>query len=313
MSDIACTNSVDIIMPTYNPDPALVRRAIASIVGQTYRDWRLFIVNDGGEADISGMVRGFGDRRIDYYDMPHRGKPAALNFAIGRGAAKYIAYLDDDDIWYPNHLEAAVSCMEQNGARFVHTDAHEISVTREGDVFKEIARGSLNRGIVTDTTLWFVSHINAVHERSLLDDAGIYDEERTFFIDWDMFQRMARHARPHHLKVVTCAHYWYLDGKRAETNIISSIHRKNPELSKKALHEMFRRAYEIVSAEDFADIVEELLEKDSRLEQTIGELNRIYQSRTWQWGSRIIGFVRMLAPENSLRRKIIQGCTRLLK
>ncbi len=313
MSDVTFSNSVDIIMPTYNPDLTLVKRAIASIVDQTYKEWKLFIVNDGGEAELSGIVKEFNDERINYYVIPHKGKPGALNFAISKGAAKYIAYLDDDDIWYPNHLETAISYMTENNVRFLHTDAHEIYVTREGENFKEVSRGSLNKGIITDITMWHISHINAVHERSLLEDAGSYDENRSFFIDWDMFQRLAKHAKPYHLKVITCEHYMYLDGKKSETNIISSIHKNDAALSRKAHHEMFKRAFEILSADDYVELLNDWQVKDAQINQMIEKLNRIYHSRIWRWGSKFIGFLRVLVPENSLRRKVILKGTQPLR
>jgi glycosyltransferase involved in cell wall biosynthesis len=260
------SNAVDIIMPTYNPDLKLIRRAIASIIGQTRKDWRLFVVKDGGDADIQGVIEGLGDARISYYGLPHGGKAAALNFAISKGQAKYIAYLDDDDIWYPDHLETAIGFMSEKGVRFLHTDAHEVFVKAGGGEFSEVSRRRLNRGAISDKTLWYISHINVVHERSLMELAGGYDESKRFFIDWDMLIRLAEHARPHHLKVYTCEHYMYLDRGEKKSNIISGVHQKDPELSRKAHHEMFKRAFRLLTADDFAELAMECGSMSARQE-----------------------------------------------
>lgn len=247
---------VDIIMPTYNPDMGLLKRAVNSILNQSFTDWKLFLVQDGGENDISEQAIEINDSRIYLERISHRGKAATLNYALAKGAAPYIAYMDDDDIWYPTHLEDALACMKDFNARFVHTNAHEIFLKKEASGFVEIYRQDLNKGLITDKTLWYVSHINAVHTRELWELAGPYDENRDFFIDWDMFIRLAKHSRPHHCQAYTCEHYLYLDEKQGALNI-SGKHTRNPERSKIKHAEMFAKAFELLEPKDFAELCQE--------------------------------------------------------
>jgi glycosyltransferase involved in cell wall biosynthesis len=265
-------DSVDIIMPTYFPNPVYLKRAIQSIINQTYSNWKLYLVQDGNDRDVRSLVDEIDDDRIQYFEMPHKGKPAALNFALSKGSSSHIAYLDDDDIWYPNHLQETVSYMARTGAKFVHTDSYEIFISTEGDRFEEISRRSLNKGVITNKTLWYISHINAVHERELLDQAGVYDDSMPFFIDWDMFQRLAKYAKPHHLNIYTCEHYMYLNKDKKESNTISSAHKKDPELSKRMHLEMFKRSFDLLSAQDFAEFVRDWQSKTNQLEQKSNEL-----------------------------------------
>src|SRR5262249_53868364 len=155
-------------------------------------------------------------------------KAAALNHGLKQGDAKYVAYLDDDDIWYPNHLEVAISGMCEGRVRLVHTDAYEVFLRKTGDAYREISRNVLNRGALSDLLLWYVSHINTVHERSLIEEAGPYDEKRQVFIDWDMLLRMAHVSKPYHVPVVTCEHYIYLDDGDRKDNTISRVHSADP-------------------------------------------------------------------------------------
>jgi glycosyltransferase involved in cell wall biosynthesis len=261
------TSNVDIILPTFNPKPEFIDRAIQSVINQTYDDWSLYIVQDGGEEDLKDIIERSGDSRVHFLSIPHQGKAAALNYAIAQGGAKFVAYLDDDDIWYPNHLEVAVFTMCEKHIRFLHTDAHEIFLRKVGDQYREISRNVLNRGSLSDLLLWYVSHINTVHERSLIEKAGPYDETRRMFIDWDMLLRMAHFAKPHHLPIVTCEHNIYLTPDNKTANTISRVHSIDPEYSRAMHDEMFRRAFELLAPEEFVIIVRELDTKTAQLSQ----------------------------------------------
>src|SRR5690606_10641249 len=79
-----------VLMTTYNRQ-GIIANAIQSVIDQTFSDWNLIIVNDGGE-DISELIQTFNDDRIKYFNISHKGKSAALNFAIANSQSKYIAY-----------------------------------------------------------------------------------------------------------------------------------------------------------------------------------------------------------------------------
>ena len=165
------TSTVDILLPTFDPKPALLRRAIQSVIDQTHDNWSLCVVQDGGDRSLAEIIGEPRDPRVHLLSIRHQGKAAALNHGLKQGDAKYVAYLDDDDIWYPNHLEVAISGMCEGRARLVHTDAYEVFLRKAGDAYREISRNLLNRGALSDLLLWYVSHINTVHERSLIDEA----------------------------------------------------------------------------------------------------------------------------------------------
>ena len=102
---------VSIILPTFNR-PLYLAQAISSAVRQRYGNIQIIVVNDGG-CDVSGIVKSFGDPRIVFINRQHnRGKAFSLNEAIATAKGKYIAYLDDDDIYYPHHIETLVNAVE---------------------------------------------------------------------------------------------------------------------------------------------------------------------------------------------------------
>ena len=104
---------VTLLMGTYNR-PDYLREAIRSVVNQTMKDWELILMNDGG-VDVGDMVQAFDDHRIQYYHDPvNRGFAFRLNEGLKRAAGEYIAYLGDDDLYYPNHFEVLSKALDEN-------------------------------------------------------------------------------------------------------------------------------------------------------------------------------------------------------
>src|SRR5205085_178094 len=97
-----------------------------SIFAQTYRDFEIVVVNDCG-TDVQDVVHEVAARegggRISYVSHAvNRGLAAARNSGLGVARGKYIAYLDDDDRFYPEHLETLVEFLE-HGHPVVYSDA----------------------------------------------------------------------------------------------------------------------------------------------------------------------------------------------
>jgi glycosyltransferase involved in cell wall biosynthesis len=106
---------VDIIIPTYNRATVLPE-TLKSVQAQTFSDWRCFIAEDGETAATKAAAALFlQDGRFVYLPGQHTGKPAVpRNRAIRSGAAPFIAFLDDDDLWMPEKLESQISFMDQH-------------------------------------------------------------------------------------------------------------------------------------------------------------------------------------------------------
>ncbi|MBM4134770.1 MAG: glycosyltransferase [Nitrospira sp.] len=103
------TPTVTVIIGTFNR-AGLLREAIKSVLGQTYEHWELLVVDNGSTDDTKATVRSFDDARIRYIRNP---KPtgscaAPRNLGTGLASGDYIAFLDDDDVWYPDKLQVCV-------------------------------------------------------------------------------------------------------------------------------------------------------------------------------------------------------------
>ncbi len=81
-----------------------IAEALKSILGQTYPNLEVIVVDDGSIDGTGSVVRGFGDR-IRYYRQPNAGAPAARDEGIRLSTGDLIAFLDADDLWHPEKLD----------------------------------------------------------------------------------------------------------------------------------------------------------------------------------------------------------------
>jgi glycosyltransferase involved in cell wall biosynthesis len=113
---------VTVILPTYNWSSVL-RYAIASVLGQTFRDFELLVIGDGCTDDSAQVVAEAGDARARWIGLPensgHQSGPNNVGLAKARG--EIIAYHGHDDLWLPHHLAAMVQALESTGADLVHS------------------------------------------------------------------------------------------------------------------------------------------------------------------------------------------------
>jgi FkbM family methyltransferase len=245
--DIAEGPLIDILMPTYN-GRKYIRNAVKSVVNQTYRNWNLVVVNDGGE-DIKDIIAEFKDARIKYITAEHKGKAHALNVGIKNSRGEFIGYLDDDDILYPIHLEVLVKAALEGKKDFVHSDWYEVSLDESNT---EVGRKFEHR---VDVAPWmliptnYINHKCILHRRSLLEKTGLYDEELDLVIDWDMIRRLAFVCPPQRVASVTSERMQYYSEKVLE-NRITSLRMRDPDRARKSIERVAKKTVELPATEE---------------------------------------------------------------
>ncbi len=198
---------VSMLIPTFNR-PRYLSEALASALNQSYKNLQVIVINDGGE-DVSGVVSSFGDSRLTFINRKeNRGKAFSLNEALIRAEGKYIAYLDDDDLYYPNHIETLVDALEnKTDCQVAYSDLYKAhcKVMPDGSrkVLSKIVK--VSRDFDRFFMLYFnhVLHVSLMHRRDLLEKTGLYNEQLNVLIDWDMTRRLAFFSDFHHVYEVT--------------------------------------------------------------------------------------------------------------
>ena len=115
---------VSVIIPAYQAAER-IRETLDSVFAQSYPNFEVVLVNDGSpdtEA-LEQAIRSYGERLI-YIRQENRGPSGARNTAIRAARGKYIACLDSDDVYLPEHLVRLVPLLEEHGLDLVYCDSY---------------------------------------------------------------------------------------------------------------------------------------------------------------------------------------------
>ena len=128
---------VTVIIATYNRTDVL-KLAVNSVINQTITDWKLLVIGDNCDPHTGEFLAKYNDSRITYINLPERfGEQSGPN-SVGLALANtpYLAYLNHDDAWLPDHLENGVSVLAKKEYQFyIGGSAFTHYVTQQGDQF----------------------------------------------------------------------------------------------------------------------------------------------------------------------------------
>ena len=102
---------VSVVIPSYNR-AYIVAQAIESVLGQSYPNVEVVVIDDGSTDDTRRVVTAFDDR-VRYIYQPNAGIAVARNSGIAAARGEFVAFLDSDDVWLPWKLEAQLAVLRQ--------------------------------------------------------------------------------------------------------------------------------------------------------------------------------------------------------
>jgi glycosyltransferase involved in cell wall biosynthesis len=183
-------------------------QALESIIGQTFQNFEIIVINDGG-IDVQPLTQNLTSRfNIQYLSHDkNRGVSAARNSGLKIAKGKYIAYLDDDDVFFPEHLETLLSFLEKSPYRVAYTGSYFTQLEKKDGEYVAIKSERFcaidfnpDQILVKNIT----PPISFMHERSCLDRVGLFDEQLLFYEDMDLWIRLSRKYKFAHINKVTC-------------------------------------------------------------------------------------------------------------
>jgi glycosyltransferase involved in cell wall biosynthesis len=182
---------VSVVLPTHNR-ANLLGFAIQSVLLQTFRDFELLVVGDGCGEDTAAVVRGFADERVDWHDYPKAPGIgyANRNRALRRARGEIIAYLTDDDLWLPDHLERLMACLTEHDAQLAYS--LPLEVTRTGVITPHVfnLHDASTRNLWRTKHLGYVAIANVIHRRECLEQYGYWNETMASGGDWELWMRI---------------------------------------------------------------------------------------------------------------------------
>ena len=112
--------TVSIVVPTFN-HAQFLHQALASVIAQTFQNWEAIIVNNFSTDDTINIVESFGEKRFRLINFHNNGVIAASrNEGIRLSNGSVIAFLDSDDLWYPNKLEHCMPAFDAHADVVCH-------------------------------------------------------------------------------------------------------------------------------------------------------------------------------------------------
>ncbi len=136
---------VSVIIPFYKKH-LFLKKAVDSVLSQTYEDFEIIIIHDDPEdknLEFINNIKSLDNRIIILKNSDNLGAGLSRNEGIRIAKGKYIAFLDADDVWYPNKLSNQIHFMENNNYEFSHT-SYEIVNLNDQIISKRIASEKLD-------------------------------------------------------------------------------------------------------------------------------------------------------------------------
>ncbi len=227
----------------------LLERALNSVLDQTFHDWFLVVVNDGGEkGDVDRLIAKYEERFSGRVAVIHNdvslGMEAASNCGIAYGDSEYIVIHDDDDSWAPNFLLMCVNELEQ-AAKMLPSiqgvicyslrvleriERGSIVVEQIEPYNKWIPRGVLNFFRMVESNMF--PPISFLYRRAALDAVGGYREDLPVLGDWEFNLRFMSHFD---IYVVSHALAFY------HHRVAASGHLGNSVIAGSTTHELYNQ------------------------------------------------------------------------
>jgi LmbE family N-acetylglucosaminyl deacetylase/glycosyltransferase involved in cell wall biosynthesis len=188
--------------------PELLKEALGSLAAQTARPEQVVVVNDGGASvqGIAGAFRSSFDVTIE--ESPARqGRSAAANRGVAAAQRELVAFLDDDDLCYPDHVERLLRAQRSGPEPVVYSDAVTAVYARKGEVWEARTR-TLQYSLDFDPEYLLLANYIPLHTlllpNALFVKVGGFDKALEYSEDWDFLIRLSFETSFRHLRAVTC-------------------------------------------------------------------------------------------------------------
>lgn len=210
--------TISVITATHNRAKNFLPKAIKSVLNQTFKDFEYIVVDDASTDHTEQVVKRFDyDKRIKYIKLEENTgtHTAPLNRGIMESTGEYIAYLDDDNEWYPYHLEVLKKAVD-NGVDVAYCDM----MVDYGDKMEQGIAMDFDSQFLLNRN--FIDTSNVLHKRDIIFAVGGWDETIKRFTDWNLWVRMmkwgAKFQRVPIVATKYSAHEGDTQSKRTEVN-----------------------------------------------------------------------------------------------
>ncbi len=288
---------VSVIMPVYNGEKFLAE-AIESVLNQTYSDLELIVVNDGSTDRSQEIIDSFSDPRLRKIRQANQGQASARNRGLKVSKGKFIAFLDQDDLFLLHCISERLKFFQNSTFDFVYNDF--VVIDDKGDIISQSGLQWRNTSPLQSKCFkelflkgTFIVPSSVMLRRDLFNKIGFFDEKLWGTDDYDLWLRVS---------------YSYAFGFIPSSLIKYRIHDQN--FSGNTLEMEKRTARVLLKAVNtFANIEELIGTKEMRnrlysqcfdvaynyLRQGDLKSARYWLKKAWQWGRKPKTLVQLIA------------------
>lgn len=182
---------ISVIIPVYN-GAKTIEETVRSILNQTFQDFEIIIINDGSKDETLEAIDRIFDPRVRVYSYPNSGQGASRNRGLSQAKGEYIAFLDADDLWTPNKLEAQLTALQANpkaGVAYSWTDF----IDEWGNFLRPGSHLNISGDVYPHLLLTNIleNGSNPLIRREAIDRIGQFDASLPPAEDWDFYLRLA--------------------------------------------------------------------------------------------------------------------------
>ena len=202
---------VSVVVPTYNRARDL-RRALRSVVSQSWKHWEILIVDNHSQDDTARVVEEFREERMRLLSVHNHGVIAvSRNCGIAHASGEYVAFLDSDDWWLPEKLERCVRELDA-GADVVYHDLYLARSASNRPRLRRAATRPLRPPVLADLLERGNALVNSgvvVRRSALLATGGLSEDPRVVsWEDYECWLRLARVTQRFHRIGAALGFYW---------------------------------------------------------------------------------------------------------
>lgn len=183
------TSLFTVIIPVFNREKT-IRRAVDSVINQTFSDFKFVIVDDGSTDKTSSILSKYKDSRITVIRTENSGVSSARNTAVKDLITPYAAFLDSDDEWLTNKLENDYQFIQENPQYHVF-QSQEIWY-RYGKRVNPKLKHKKKSGSIFNESLeqCMISPSSVVIHKSVFENHGLFDPNMPVCEDYDLWLRI---------------------------------------------------------------------------------------------------------------------------
>ena len=185
--------AVTVIIPTYNRAP-LLQRAMHSVLGQSFANLELIVVDDGSTDETDAVIAACGDPRVRHIRQdPRTGVAAARNRGLREARGEFIAFLDSDDEWAADKLERQLERFNtsDDSPGLVYSGVETVGPAGTRGTARPVARGHVYREMLHHNVI-HGGGSNAMIRRAVVATAGFFNEDLPAIEDYEYWIRVAR-------------------------------------------------------------------------------------------------------------------------